>query len=375
MVLEEWEVIPDFSRYKVSNQGRVWDVKNGLEVSQVLAGIPQYKYVNMTRDDGQRKLIRVHRIIAEAFVPNPENLPIVDHINQDKMDNRISNLRWVTRSGNGRNQHNNLYVEYKGGEKLLIELVEELYGKQENQSIYQYFSGRIANKNETFEQARISYEVYKDIGQKSYTVEWDGEVVYLMHLCRYYKKDYGVIKQRLANGWSVWNAMFGISDKFYGYCLDGIWFPSLDDVAKFTNKPLATVERLIKDGASLGEICAYDIKEVTRKAIQERNRIEVLGVRGTIQELCRHFEVSYGCVGTRTSRLGWSLEKALTTPQERVRRYKINGELGSAKYWIESFGLNPKCFNSKKSSRKFTFRQTLEYYGVDTSGMEIEVGD
>lgn len=53
--------------------------------------------------DGKSKLLLVHRIIAETFIPNPENKPCVDHINTIRTDNRIENLRWVTEKENQNN--------------------------------------------------------------------------------------------------------------------------------------------------------------------------------------------------------------------------------------------------------------------------------
>lgn len=53
------------------------------------------------RVDG--KIYRVHRLVAETFIPNPAGLPEIDHINRDRSDNRVENLRWATRSENTRN--------------------------------------------------------------------------------------------------------------------------------------------------------------------------------------------------------------------------------------------------------------------------------
>ena len=62
------------------------------------------------RIDGKRKYIRVHRLIAETLLPNPENLQQIDHIDGDKLNNKLSNLEWVSNATNTqRGYDNNLY--------------------------------------------------------------------------------------------------------------------------------------------------------------------------------------------------------------------------------------------------------------------------
>lgn len=55
------------------------------------------------RTNGGGHQVTVHRLVAEAFIPNPDNLPVVDHINGDTTDYSIDNLRWVSYQDNNKN--------------------------------------------------------------------------------------------------------------------------------------------------------------------------------------------------------------------------------------------------------------------------------
>lgn len=100
LINEEWVLIPGFKKYSVNKKGEVKGVKGGVLKSCK----DRYGYlrVNVTRDDGKRSVVRVHRLVALTFCPNKNEHKNnqVDHINGIKTDNRAENLEWVSNQEN-----------------------------------------------------------------------------------------------------------------------------------------------------------------------------------------------------------------------------------------------------------------------------------
>jgi len=90
--MEIWKDIDGYKgAYQVSNLGSIRNVKSG----RILKGsVNSYGYQRVSFSDGGR--FKVHRLVATAFIANPNSLPAVDHIDEDKTNNKVSNLRWCT---------------------------------------------------------------------------------------------------------------------------------------------------------------------------------------------------------------------------------------------------------------------------------------
>lgn len=121
--MEEWRKVQGVEPwYEVSSLGRVRSIDREIKdktgnrtrrfKGQILKGVPVSDKGHLSiciYRNQKRKPVLIHRLVAEAFLPNPLNLDIVDHIDGDSTNNRLSNLRWATASHNNANTP---YVRY-----------------------------------------------------------------------------------------------------------------------------------------------------------------------------------------------------------------------------------------------------------------------
>jgi len=101
---EIWKQIEEYDNYSVSTYGNVKNDNTGRILKLGLTNKGYYKVG--FRKNGKKKYFSVHRLVATSFIDNPLNLPQVDHIDNNKLNNRVENLRWCTHQQNILNKTN-----------------------------------------------------------------------------------------------------------------------------------------------------------------------------------------------------------------------------------------------------------------------------
>lgn len=129
----EWRTCEAYPRYEVNEEGHI-----RVKVSQKVLKPGKtngYLNVRLTRDleDGETKLmcVRLHREVAKAWLPNPENKEEVNHINGAKDDNRVVNLEWTTKS-------ENMTKFYNSDKKILKMRMQPLKFESDDEILYFY---------------------------------------------------------------------------------------------------------------------------------------------------------------------------------------------------------------------------------------------
>ena len=129
---EVWANVADTDGvYQVSTYGRVRTVgrivrsgrgtrfEEGMILNPTLTrGYPQVTL----RRNGWFRAVPVHRLVAETFIPNPDGLPVVDHLNADKTDNRVENLEWATVSENVRRRYGATKIQHGTCSRCVVQI-------------------------------------------------------------------------------------------------------------------------------------------------------------------------------------------------------------------------------------------------------------
>ena len=175
--MEEWKSIPGYEGlYEVSSYGRVKSLERyksnngGIQLIKEKILKPHNTKKGYLTVQFHNKIFKVHRLVAQAFIPNPDNLPMVNHKDEDKTNNNVDNLEWCTAKYNSNygtsiERMINTKIErgYYNKELCFLDSKErqKLYNKQYQQE----------HKEELKEYRNKNKEHYKELNRK-YTREY-----------------------------------------------------------------------------------------------------------------------------------------------------------------------------------------------------------
>lgn len=134
---EIWKPIQGFENYYITNYGRVWSTISNQWLKPTLNQRGNYKryYVSL----GRKSKKQIHRLVAEAFLPNPYNLPEVDHKDTNGLNNHVDNLRWCTHDENMANELTQENVKKNTGYFVEIEEIatgKKFYGYEQVSTVF-----------------------------------------------------------------------------------------------------------------------------------------------------------------------------------------------------------------------------------------------
>lgn len=362
---EEWKnlsVEGCEKRYSISNYGRVFDRLGGCYVSQILTGKPQYFYVNLQPKDekgvttGKRLLRRVHNLMGKVFLPNNDtSLNIVDHVDQNKYNNSLDNLRWVDRKGNARNTKTNNKI-------LSGELVRDIC-KERGWNYSTVFHTKNNQGMATWEETLSFYENKITFEEEIRRIKSDLDI------------DREVINHFLDKGFSLEDIKIKklttpLYHKDFSSSVEvlGKWFPNRISLCNHYNINYNNLRQRLDNGEPLEEALFGD--RSVEVIVQYR------GKDYTYKQLEEIAKVSAKIIRDRVTVKGWSVEEAVEKNKQREKYFIINGVQMTKKSFIDSLnlGVNSKIFNAKQKRKGLSMVETLTHvYNVDLSEYSIEL--
>lgn len=355
-------------KYLISSHGRVWCTKNEAYIAQHLRGIPRYYYVNLRTVTGLPKGRRVHNVMMHSFVGTPEDKTLtVDHIDRDKCNNMLWNLRWADRYTQMNNRQCTIHIDVLGEQKPLTAYLRSVGFNEDDIG---YVRSRV-HSGEPYSDALLSLIDYRRVGAQVVKVPYLGMDVYLKDLCTLHCIDYTISIRNLSKGFSVSEVIRGFKDKPLDDILqtDLHYFPNYNTFENYHGVSKKRRSRQSGEGLSLQEILDY-VHDCS-----EFYRFDMDGFHLTREEHCTRVGTSLRRAETLMLKHDMTFEDALKVKPKRIIKHTIDGEVKRNSDWFVHFGIPPIQGNGKIGRKKSkcyrSLRKTLEFFGVDTSDMTI----
>ena len=137
------KLINGYTNYEIDTEGNIYNL-NTKKYLKGSIGEHGYKYYRLSKE-GKKKMFYVHRLVAETFIPNENNLPVVNHIDGNKLNNNVNNLEWVTYSENTQHWKDNTKITRKATVYYTEDLPDEEWVSYSNYYISN--KGRIRHRD------------------------------------------------------------------------------------------------------------------------------------------------------------------------------------------------------------------------------------
>lgn len=267
------KLINGYTNYEIDTEGNIYNL-NTKKYLKGSIGEHGYKYYRLSKE-GKKKMFYAHRLVAETFIPNENNLPVVNHIDGNKLNNNVNNLEWVTYSENTQHWKDNTKIT----RKATVYYTEDLPGEE----WISYSNYYISNKG------RIRHRDKNNLLQPSLT-------------CGYYKvrlSEGGLVEDYMIH--KLVYSLFTKDTDFDGYVIDHIDGNKLNNdinnLRKITlseNASAALYET--KTNSSAKAVGQYDLNgKFIAEFSSAREAARILNLdASTISKVCRKVNKTHG---------------------------------------------------------------------------------
>ncbi len=163
MELENFQDINDYPKYMINEEGDIYSKKYKKILKQSLGSNGYYRV--KLRKDIKSYSKTIHRLLGLQYLPNPDNKPCIDHINRNKIDNTLTNLRWATYNENCKNlsTRKNTTSKFVGVRKVKNKIIKP-YRAETTFQKKKYHVGY-------FETEEEGHEAYKQFNKEHFNID------------------------------------------------------------------------------------------------------------------------------------------------------------------------------------------------------------